>query len=170
MLLSSALAPSLVLPLLAALSERTSNLRDREADAELFRRIKVAERLRNEHARSRRLRDRLREARERRPAFPPSYFRERYPVAWRDYFETFERYAAAVRAAVEVPADTVTGIHAKLTLAVIAARRGGARVYMYEDREWLEAALADLRRLAEGDRGAGEMPAGDRARDGLAPA
>jgi hypothetical protein len=71
------------------------------------------------------------------------------PALWRHWWDSFERYADAVRAAVAVPADTVAGAHAKLALAVIASRRGGARVYMYEDREWLEIALAALGRIAE---------------------
>lgn len=159
MLLGSVLAPSLALPLLAAhaaLPEPTSNRPDHGADAELFRRIAVAERLRNEHARARRLRDRRRAAMDAGDDLPPlpwrGPFRHRGPVAWLDCAEAFERYATAVRAAVAVPAHTIAGVHAKLALAVIASRRGGARIYMYEDREWLEAALADLERLADRER------------------
>src|SRR3546814_3869032 len=65
-----------------------------------------------------------------------------------DLFETFELYAAAVRVAVAVPAHTVVGIRAKLALVIIAARPEHARIYMYDDREWLEAVLGDLARLA----------------------
>jgi len=152
MLLGSALAPSLGLPLLAALAtlpEPTSHLPDRGADAELFRRIAAAERLRNEHARARRLRDRLREARNVPAHLRPLPLPLGHPGLWRHCWDSFERYAEAVRAAVAVPAHTAAGVHAKLALAVIASRRGGARVYMYEDREWLEIALTDLGRLAE---------------------
>jgi hypothetical protein len=148
MLLGSALAPPLLFAL-SLLPQPVSALGGCEADAELFRRIAVAERLRSEHARARRLRDRLRAARAarlglRRHPAPPGD-----PALWRHCWDSFERYADAVRAAVAVPADTVAGVHAKLALAVIASRRGGARVYMYEDREWLEIALADLGRIAE---------------------
>lgn len=64
-----------------------------------------------------------------------------------------------------VPADSVAGIHAKLGLAVIASRRGGARVYMYENREWLEGTLADLWRLASGGIGTVASDDGEPARD-----
>lgn len=154
MLLGSTLAPSLALSLLAApvtLPEPTSNPSDRAADAELFRRIAVAERLRNEHARAGRLSGRRRVAIDARNDLPPlpwrGPFQDRDPVAWLHCAEAFECYATAVRDAVAVPAYTVAGVHAKLALAAVASRRGGARIYMYEDREWLEAALADLERL-----------------------
>ena len=121
-------------------------------DAELFRRIAVAEHLRNQNARARRLRARLREARKVRDDIRYQTFRGTHPEAWPHCWETHERYADAVRDAVAVPAHTAAGIHAKLSLAVIASRRGGARVYMYEDREWLQAALIDLERLANPER------------------
>ena len=154
MLLGSVLAPSLTLPLLAAhaaLPKTTLNRPGHGADAELFRRIVVAERWRNEHARARRLRDRRRAAMDTRIDLPPlpwrGPFRHSDPLAWLHCAKNFERYAKAVRAAVAVPAHTIAGVHAKLALATIASRRGGARVYMYEDREWLETVLADLERL-----------------------
>lgn len=176
MLLGSTLAPSLGLPLLAAqatLPEPTPNRPDHGADAEVFRRIAVAERLRNKHARARRLRDRRRAAMDAPDDLPPlpwrGPFRYRDRVAWLECAEAFERYATAVRDAVAVPAYTVAGVHAKLALATIASRRGGARIYMYEDREWLEAVHADLERLA--GQAAGGAGVGDnRAYGGLASA
>ena len=123
------------------------------ADAELFRRTAEAESLRNEYARARRLRDRIREARRARAEVSPQPRRGPIPPCDIDAYlhcsKLFYRYADAVRAAVDVPARTAAGLQAKLALAVIASRRGGARIYMYEDREWLEIALTDLRRLAE---------------------
>src|SRR3546814_900745 len=81
--------------------------------------------------------------------FPDStLFRSPRPAASLHDFETFELYAAAVRVAVAVPAHTVVGIRAKLALVIIAARPEHARIYMYDDREWLEAVLGDLARLA----------------------
>ena len=132
---------------------------DPNLDARLFRRIAVAERLRKEHARACRLLDRLRVALRNRPGDPDmpwmSLYARRWDAAERtgrraDLLRTrdlFHRYAAAVRGAVATPAHSLPGIHAKLRLAVIAARRGDARIYLYEDREWLEAVLADLKRL-----------------------
>lgn len=132
------------------------------ADARLFRRIAVAERLRNRHARARRLRDRLSELTWDHPDYPglpirtPADHAARRAVGERTgYYPAmlqtaglFRRYAAAVRRAVATPAQTLPGVRAKLALGLIAARRGKARVYMYEDREWLEYALDDLARLA----------------------
>ncbi|NIA70417.1 hypothetical protein HBA54_17575 [Pelagibius litoralis] len=151
MLAGSVAAPAMAFPLfqaLAALPVPTLLSADPNPDAELFRRIAVAERYRNQNARARRLRARLREARELRLDIPYRPFRDTHPEAWLHCWETHGRYADAVREAVAVPAHTVAGIHAKLALGVIASRRGGARVYMYEDREWLQAALIDLERLA----------------------
>jgi len=168
MLLGSVLAPSLTLPMLSALSALPGPVLAPggcEADRELFQRIAVAERLRSEHARVRRLRDRLRAARAAGRDVYPGPFQLSHPVLWRLYWDSFERYATAVRTAVAVPACTVAGVHAKLALAVIASRRGGARVYMYEDREWLEVTLADLQRLASGDARAVERQAGEPTRD-----
>lgn len=156
MLLGSALA----LPLLSTLStlpERASSLGSYEADTDLFQQIALAERLRSEHARVRRLRDRLRAARAAGSVLRPAPFQVGHPALWRLYWDSFERYATAVRAAVTVPAYTVAGVHAKLALATIASRRGGARVYMYEDREWLETALAELERLADHERRRGRV-------------
>jgi len=147
-----ALVPCLGLPLLSALETMPApvqSLSASGADGELFRRIAVAERLRSEHARVCRLRDRLRAAREARGDRRPLPFPLSHPALWQLHWNSFERYAAAVRAAVAVPAHTIAGAHAKLALAAIASRRGDARVYMYEDREWLEIAVADLRRIAE---------------------
>jgi hypothetical protein len=158
-LLGSVLATSLALPLLSALIALPgpmTNLASCKADTELFRRIRVAERLRSEHARVGRLRDRLQAAREVRGDLRPLPIRFSNPALWRLYFDTFERYTTAVRAAVAVPAHTIAGVHAKLALATIASRRSGARVYMYEDREWLEIALGDLRRIAESGLASGD--------------
>ena len=119
------------------------------ADAELFRHIAVAEQARNQHARIQRLHARLRAVREARNDLTAPPRRESRTDAWHQCREAFEYYAAAVRNAVAVPARTVAGVHAKLRLGTIAARRGTARVYMYEDREWLETVLADLRSLAD---------------------
>lgn len=163
MLLGGVLAPSLPLPLLYALSALPGSLQalgSCEADKELFQRIAVAEQLRSEHARMRRLRDRLRAARAARSDLCLVPLKLSHPGQWRLYWDSFEGYAIAVRTAVAVPAHTVAGVHAKLALAVIAARRGGARVYMYEDREWLEAALADLQRLASDTAATCESRAG----------
>ncbi len=151
MLAGSIAAPAMAHPLLqalAALSVPNLLASDPNPDAELFRRIAVAEHLRNLNARARRLRARLHEAREVRDSIRYQTFRTTHPEARLHCWETHGRYADAVRDAVAVPAHTVAGIHAKLALGVIASRRGGARVYMYEDREWLQAALVDLERLA----------------------
>ncbi|WP_421708584.1 hypothetical protein [Algihabitans sp.] len=122
-------------------------------DAELFRRIAQAKRLRKRCARAQRIRDRLRAARAAQADLPPLPWRGPFPPyadpASLQHAELFRRYAEAVRAAVALPAHTATGLHAKLSLAAVASRRGRARVYLYEDREWLETALVDLRRLAE---------------------
>ena len=129
---------------------------DPGADAELFRRIATAEALRNRHARARRQRHRIREARraraERSPLPRPQPRRGPIPPCDVDAYlqcsALFHRYADAVRDAVALPAWSLPGLHAKLRLAAIASRRGDARVYMYEDREWLEITLTDLRRLS----------------------
>ena len=63
--------------------------------------------------------------------------------------DLFHRYAAAVRGAVAVPADSVRGVHAKLDLALIASRRGNARIYLYEAHDYVEAAVADLKRILD---------------------
>lgn len=163
MLLGSVLAPSLYLSGLSALSALPGPLQafgSCEADRELFQRIAVAEQLRSEHARMRRLRDRLRAARAAHSDLHLVPLKLSHPGLWQLYWDSFEGYATAVRTAVAVPAHTVAGVHAKLALAVIAARRGGARIYMYEDCEWLEAALTDLRRLASGTAATCESRAG----------
>jgi hypothetical protein len=155
MLLASTLAPSLGLPVLSILKvlpALAAPLSEADADTELFHRIAVAEQLRSEHARVRRLRDRLRASRDSGGQFYPVPFCRSHPALLRLYFNTFDRYATAVRAAVAVPAHTTVGVHAKLALATIASRRCGARVYMYEDREWLEVAFADLERLVDRER------------------
>ena len=159
MLAGSIAAPAGLLPLVSALATLPASafpVPTSDTDTELFRRIATAESLRNQHARARRLRDRRRAAMQAHDDLPPlpwrGPFRHRDPSAWLRCAEAFECYAMAVRAAVAVPACTVAGLHAKLALATIASRRGGARVYMYEDREWLEAALADLERLADRER------------------
>ena len=129
---------------------------DPGADAELFRRIAKAEALRNRHAGARRQRHRIREARRARaedsPLPRPQPRRGPIPPCDVDAYlqcsALFYRYADAVRDAVALPARSLPGLHAKLRLAAIASRRGDARVYMYEDREWLEIALTDLRRLS----------------------
>ena len=160
MLAGSAAIPATAFPLfqtLAALPEAAPFDSDPNPDAELFRRIAVAEHLRNQNARARRLRARLREARELRLDIPYRPFRDTHPEACLHCWETHGRYADAVRDAVAVPAHTVAGIHAKLSLGVIASRRGGARVYMYEDREWLQAALIDLERLANPGQSVGPV-------------
>ena len=143
--------PALAFPVIQAITnppDPALSSSEPAADAELFRRIAVAEHFRNRHARMQRLRARL-------PAMPdapddlmPLPFRDNCAKPWLHCWESFERYATAVRDAIAVPAFTVTGIHAKLRLGAIAARQGAARVYMYEDREWLEIVIADLRRLA----------------------
>lgn len=160
MLAGSVAAPAMAHPVfqaLTALPVLTLLASDPNPDAELFRRIAVAEHLRNQNARARRLRARLREARVVRDGIRYQTFRDTHPEAWPHCWETHGRYADAVRDAVAVPAHTVAGIHAKLSLAVIASRRGGARVYMYEDREWLQAALIDLERLANPERHVGPV-------------
>ncbi len=125
-------------------------------DAELFRRVARARRLRKRCARARRIRDRLRAARTAKADTPPLPWRGPFPpdLASLQHAELFRRYAEAVRAAVALPARTAAGLHAKLSLATVASRRGRARVYLYEDREWLETTLADLKRLAEATPGA----------------
>ena len=127
-------------------------------DAELFRRVARAKRLRKRCAQARRIRDRLRAARAAQAVLPPlpwhGPFRSYVDPASLQHAELFRCYAQSVRAAVALPAYTAAGLHAKLSLATVASRRGRARVYLYEDREWLETALADLRRLAEATPGA----------------
>ena len=127
-------------------------------DVELFRRIARAKRLRKRCAQARRIRDRLRTARTAKADTPPlpwrGPFRSYADPASLQHAELFRRYAEAVRAAVALPARTAAGLHAKLSLATVASRRGRVRVYLYEDREWLETALADLKRLAEATPGA----------------
>jgi len=161
MLAGSVAVPALAAPLFQALADLTQptalSIPDPNPDAELFRRIAVAEHLRNQNARARRLRARLREARKVRDDIRYQTFRDTHPEAWLHCWETHGRYADAVRDAVAVSAHTAAGIHAKLSLAVIASRRGGARVYMYEDREWLQAALIDLERLAHPERRVGRV-------------
>lgn len=155
MLAGSVAVPAMAHPVfqaLAALPEPTLLGLDPKLDAALFRCIAAAEHLRNRYAGARRLRDRVQEARRARNDFKPLPRRGPIPPcdidAYLHYSDLFRCYADAVRSAVAVPAHTVAGVHAKLALGVIAARRGNARVYMYEDREWLEMALADLKRLA----------------------
>lgn len=127
-------------------------------DAELFRRVARAKRLRKRCAQARRIRDRLRAARTAKADTPPLPWRGPFPPyadpASLQHAELFRCYAEAVRAAVVLPAHTAAGLHAKLSLATVASRRGRARVYLYEDREWLETTLADLKRLAEATPGA----------------
>ena len=156
MLAGSVAAPAMF-PLLGALAALPQPvLAAASADAVLFRRIAEAEDLRKQYARARRLRDRIRRARWAREKTPSLPWRGPFPSCdvetYLHYPQLFHSYADAVRAAVAVPARTLAGLHAKLALAVIAARRGNARIYMYEDREWLEAALADLERLALAQR------------------
>ena len=152
MLAGSLAARAMALPLFEALAALPEAAFDPNPDAELFRRIALAEGLRNENARARRLRARLREARKTRHDYAYRPFQDSHPEAWLHCWESHQRYAEAVYDAVACPAHTAAGIHAKLSLGVIASRRGGARVYMYEDREWLEAAIADLARLASPER------------------
>ncbi|MCY6379346.1 hypothetical protein [Hoeflea prorocentri] len=121
---------------------------DPNADAELFRRIATAEQFRNRNARARRLLKRLRAA-GRRSDLMPSPLRDTHANAWLECWKSFEGYAKAVREAVAVPARTVAGVHAKLSLGAIATRQDAARVYMYEDRAWLDAVLSDLERMAD---------------------
>ena len=154
MLAGGVAAPAFpVLQALAALPETAVPDLGADPDAALFRRIAEAEELRKQYAQARRLRDRIRAARWAREKTPPLPWRGPFPSCdietYLHYPQLFHSYADAVRAAVAIPARTLAGLHAKLALAVIAARRGNARIYMYEDREWLEAALADLERLAD---------------------
>ncbi|NIA70042.1 hypothetical protein HBA54_15665 [Pelagibius litoralis] len=155
-------ALGLALPALAALAARPADAGLPNPDAELFRRIAVALERRRVYARARRLRQRLHDIRDARRGYDTSHM---LPAPWREPLgpgdrdawlhdrDLFYRYGEAVREAVAVPARTVAGLYAKLDLAVVAARRGTGRIYMYEDREWLEAALDDLRGLAAGQGG-----------------
>ncbi|NIA70083.1 hypothetical protein HBA54_15870 [Pelagibius litoralis] len=152
-------ALGLALPALAALAAPPADAGLPNPDAELFRRIAVALERRKVYARARRLRQRLHDIRDARRGYDTSHM---LPAPWREPLgpgdrdawlhdrDLFYRYGEAVREAVAVPARTVAGLYAKLDLAVVAARRGTGRIYMYEDREWLEAALEDLRGLAAG--------------------
>ena len=144
-------------PALPAIAESGPGSPD--PDAALFRRIAVAEHWRNQHARACRLRDRLWQARMARtgaldlPGVPPSAVRKRHDTAGGGlvgmrWSPVFWRYAEAVRAAIAVPAHTIRGARAKLGLALIAARRGDARIYLYEDHDYMAAVLADLDRIA----------------------
>ena len=154
-LAGSIAAPALAFPAIqaiVALPEPTLLGSDPAADAELFRRIAVAEDFRNQHARIQRIRARLRATREARGDLMPLPFRDNRAEPWLHCWESFERYATAVRDAVSIPALTVAGVHAKLNLGAIATRQGAVRVYMYEDREWLETTLTDLKCLADRER------------------
>ena len=135
-----------------------------DPDARLFHCIAVAERLRKEHAQACRLLDRLRESLRGQPGYRElpgmGIYSKRWDAAWRTgrrdamlrCSDLFHRYARAVRAAVAVPAHSVRGVHAKLGLALIAARRGDARVYLYEAHDYVEAAVADLKRIVDRER------------------
>ena len=157
MLARSFALPAVVLPAAQAIAAlpapATLTASDPSPDAELFRRVARAKRLRKRCAQAQRIRDRLRAVRASRAALPPLPWHGPFPPycdpASLQHAELFRRYAEAVRAAVALPARTAAGLHAKLSLAMVASRRGRARVYLYEDREWLETTLADLKRLAE---------------------
>lgn len=158
---SAAAIPAVALPTTVALPAVAAlHLPNPDPDARLFRRIAMAVRLRKEYARACRLRDRLWKAIAKRP--DPFGLPTPDHVKWHDiaeaigdyrvgmgWFDMHRRYAWAVRAAVAEPAYTVRGVHAKLDLAVIAARRGNARIYMYEHYDYAAAAVADLKRIVE---------------------
>ena len=131
-----------------------------DPDARLFHCIAVAERLRKEHAQACRLLDRLRESLRGQPGYRElpgiGIYSKRWDAAWRTgrrdamqrCSDLFHHYARAVRAAVAMPAHSVRGVHAKLGLALIAARRG----YLYEAHDYVEAAVADLKRIVDRER------------------
>lgn len=108
----------------------------RDPDAALLRRIALVDSLGERYAAAQRARRRRHAGRI--GGWPAD------PACW----ALFERYARAARAAIAAPARTPRGLRAKLELARKAARRGDRRVYRYEDDGWLDAALADLDRLA----------------------
>ncbi|MCY6379387.1 hypothetical protein [Hoeflea prorocentri] len=147
-LAGSIAAPALAVPVFNAIDAPSLPSPDFDLDAELFRRIAVAVQFRNQNARARRILKRLRAA-GRRNDLMPRPIRDNHADAWLECWKSFEGYAKAVREAVAVPALTVAGVHAKLSLGAIATRQDAARVYMYEDRAWLDAVLTDLRRIAD---------------------
>ncbi|MCY6380230.1 hypothetical protein [Hoeflea prorocentri] len=150
-LAASLAAPAMAYPVFEVIdgsSEPASSGFDPNPDAELFRRIAVAEQFRRQNAGARRLLKRLRAA-GRRNDLMPRPIRDIHADAWLECWKSFESYARAVREAVAVPAVTVAGVHAKLSLGAIATRRDAARVYMYEDRAWLDAVLADLKSMVD---------------------
>ena len=108
------------------------------ADAAMFRRIAKAAGLRNRYAHARRLRDRIRRARWTREKTPPLPWRGPFPSCDIEttlhYLQLFHGYAVRC---------------ARPWRCQPARWCGNARIYMYEDRKWLEAALADLERLAQ---------------------
>ncbi len=159
-ILSGSLAvPAMAFPVFKvvdALPELALRGSDLNADAELFRRIAVAEHFRNRNARIRRRLRRLRAAGRARYDFVPRPVRDSHADEWLECWESFEGYAKAVRDAVAVPALTVAGIHAKLSLGAIATRKGSARVYMYEDRAWLDTVITDLKHMADREQRLGQ--------------
>ena len=66
---------------------------------------------------------------------------------WRRGLAQPHAQPTAVCGAVATPAHSLPGLHAKLQLAAVASRRGDARSYMYEYREWLDAILHDVTRV-----------------------
>ena len=128
-------------------------------DERLLRRVAVAERLRKRRARLLRLLDRLDLCRrgpdgEDETPWLSIHARRWYSAGRAGHradmlhaSSLFHRYAAAVRGAVATPAHSLPGLQAKLQLAAVASRRGDARIYMYEDREWLDAIQHDVARV-----------------------
>jgi hypothetical protein len=57
-------------------------------------------------------------------------------------------YNAAAQAVLDTAPRTLRGLYAKLRFAARAAREGDYGGYVHGDREWLDIALADLKRLA----------------------
>ena len=130
-----------------------------DPDDRLLRRVAVAERLRKRRARLLRLLDRLDLCRrgpdgEDETPWLSIHARRWYSAERAGHradmlraSSLFHRYAAAVRGAVATPAHSLPGLQAKLQLAAVASRLGDARIYMYEDREWLDAILHDITRV-----------------------
>lgn len=133
-----------------------------DPDAVLLRRLALVERLGDKYIMARAVRDRLRAVVRDHPEYRglrliTKAAHEKYDEICRrtGYYDAmlhcgdlFHRYANATRAAIAAPARTPRGILKKLELARKAAKKGDRRVYMYEDDNWLEMAMADLGRLA----------------------
>jgi hypothetical protein len=136
-------------------------------DAELLRRIALAERRRDEFSAARLEGRRLFSAMTRHPDYPNLTAATMFDAATAARrSEMAERtghraamdrrnracwaYNAAAQAVLDLPPRSLRGLYAKLRFAARAAREGDYGGYDHGDRDWLDIALADLKRLAAG--------------------